>query len=94
MWYCSAFHSEKNIKQNVIRVDTQKCINISYVAPYIYQHLIRLLNYRTNIERRFSPARVVYQAYRMVNRGYENAACNVAKFKNIELLTAFTAVKV
>jgi len=30
----------------------------------------------------------------MVNRGYENAVCNVAKLKIIELLMALTAVKV
>lgn len=86
--------AKENIKKNVIQIDRWKYINISYIPPYMMPYLKQLLNYRTKIERNFSPARVVYRVYRMLNRGYENAVCNIAKLKIIELLTAITAVKV
>lgn len=85
--------AKKNIKHDVIKVATRKYINITYVPSYMKPYLLRLLNSRTKIERSFSPARVVYRTSRMQNRGYDNAVCNIAKLKIIELLTAITAVK-
>lgn len=86
--------ARKNIKKDVIKVAPRKYINISRVPPTMFPHLERLLNFRTNIERAFSPAKVVYHADRMNNRGLENSRMCIGKLKCIDLLTALTAVKV
>ena len=81
-------YARKNIKLHVIKVDTRKYINISYIPASIITYLRTLLNIRTGIERSFAPARVVYNASRMNNRGMENSKINIGKLKCIELLTA------
>ncbi len=86
--------ARKNIKQDVIQIGPRKYLNISQVPPEMHPHLERLLNFRTKIERAFSPAKVVYHADRMNNRGRENSRMCIGKLKCIELLTALTAVKV
>ena len=86
-------YARKNCNYPVIQVAPRKFINIQYVPPVMFPRLIEILNYRTKIERNYSPARVVYEVSRMNNRGWENASMNIGKLKCIELLTALTAVK-
>ena len=86
--------ARKNIKKYVIKVATRKYINTLRVPPEMIEHLNRLLNMRTNVEREFSPAKVVYHADRMNNRGIENSRMCIGKLKCIELLTALTALKI
>ncbi|MHA1386415.1 MAG: hypothetical protein ACTSR3_21910 [Candidatus Helarchaeota archaeon] len=86
--------ARKNIKKHVIKIGTRKYINISHVPIPMVPYLKILLNIRTKIERAFSPARVVYNASRMNNRGMENSLMNMGKLKCVELLTAIIVVKV
>lgn len=86
--------ARKNCTYPVIQIAPRKFINIRYIPPAMLPSLLALLNYRTKIERNYSPARVVYEASRMNNRGWENANMNIGKLKCIELLTALTAAKV
>ena len=86
--------ARKNCTYPVIQIALRKFINIRYVPPVMIPSLPDILNYRTKIERNYSPARVVYEASRMNNRGWENAHMNIGKLKCIELLTVLTAAKV
>ena len=86
--------ARKNIKKNVIKVATRKYINLLRVPPEMIQHLSRLLDMRTKVEREFSLAKVVYHVDRMNNRGIENSRMCIGKLKCIELLTALTALKI
>ena len=86
--------ARKNCIYPVIQIAPRKFINLRYVPPVMFPSLPGILNYRTKIERNYSPARVVYEASRMNNRGGENANMNIGKLKCIELLTALTAIKV
>jgi len=85
--------ARKNCRYPVVQIAPRKFINIRYVPPPMFSRLPDLLNWRTKIERNYSPAQVVYNASRMNNRGWENASMNIGKLKCIELLTALTAVK-
>lgn len=86
-------YARKNCKLQVIQVAPRKYVNMAYVPAVMLPYLTQLLNDRTKIERNYSPARVVYNASRMNNRGLENAKMNIGKLKCVELLTALTAVK-
>jgi hypothetical protein len=87
-------YARENIKENVIKVDDRKYINIKYVPDNMKPDLKRVMALRYKVEWSFSPAKVSYRADRMINRRMENARINIGKLKCIELLTALTAIKV